>query len=113
MEELITVKKALEKLSEKTNMYHTEAKESIDNLNRKIENTERQNNFPARNTGTHSSPPHTTLRQNDRMKTTKKSVFLSKTKIMYVGDSIGHNVNFANVEQATKTRIRTQKAFGS
>ena len=82
MEELITVKKELEKLSEKTNMYHTEAKESIDNLNHKIENTERQNNFPARNTGTHSSPPHTTLRQNDRMKTTKKSVFLSNPKIM-------------------------------
>ena len=42
MEELITVKKELVKLSEKTSIYHTEAKEAIENLNHNIENTDRQ-----------------------------------------------------------------------
>ena len=121
MEELVNVKKELVKLSDKTNLFCTEAKEAIENLNHKIENTEKaytprqpiQKSFTTKTTSSHTSPSHTIPLETERMKTRKKSAFMSKPKILYVGDSIGHNINFAKVEKETKTRIRTERAFSS
>ena len=42
-----------------------------------------------------------------------KSAFLQKPNILFVGDSIAHNANIANVEKQTKTRIKTRKAYSS
>ena len=50
--------------------------------------------------------PATTNRQ-------KKSVFLSKPRLLYIGDSVAHNVDFAHAERSTNRRIRTVKAFSS
>ena len=43
----------------------------------------------------------------------KRSAFLMKPKILCVGDSVGHNANFAGVEKAVKCRIRTTRAYSS
>ena len=37
----------------------------------------------------------------------KKTRYLSKPKILYIGDTVANNADFANVEKATNTRIRT------
>ena len=42
-----------------------------------------------------------------------KSVFLSKPKVLYIGDSIAHNVDFNTLEKTTNTRIKTAKAYGA
>ena len=41
------------------------------------------------------------------------SRFLSKQKVLYIGDSIANNVEFNSLEKATNTRIRTVKAYSS
>ena len=43
----------------------------------------------------------------------KKTAYLSKPRIRYVGNTAAHNADFANVEKATKTRIKTVKAYSS
>ena len=43
----------------------------------------------------------------------KKSPFMEKPKVLYIGDSIAHNANFARLEKVTKSRIRTVKAYSS
>jgi hypothetical protein len=43
----------------------------------------------------------------------KKSFFLQKPKVLLIGDSVAHTANFAHVEQETKTRIRSIKAYSS
>ena len=43
----------------------------------------------------------------------KRTNFLGKPNILYVGDSIAHNANFANIEQETKSRMKTVKAYSS
>ena len=43
----------------------------------------------------------------------KKTAFLEKQKILYVGDSISLNVNFPKIESRTSTRIRTKKAYSA
>ena len=43
----------------------------------------------------------------------KKTSYLRNPKILFVGDSVAHNANFARVEKETKTRIRTVKAYSS
>ena len=43
----------------------------------------------------------------------KKSAFLEKKKVLYVGDSVAHNVNFPQIENKTSTRIRTRKAYSA
>ena len=43
----------------------------------------------------------------------KTSRFLSKQKVLYIGDSIANNVEFNSLEKATNTRIRTVKAYSS
>ena len=41
----------------------------------------------------------------------RKSVFLSRPKILYVGDSIATNVNFRRLEEEFSSRIKTAKAY--
>ena len=43
----------------------------------------------------------------------KKSKFLQRPKVLYVGDSVSHNVNFADLEKKTNSRIKTTKAYSS
>ena len=43
----------------------------------------------------------------------RKSKYLSKPKVLYIGDSIAHNAEFGNLEFATNSRIRTMKAYSS
>ena len=43
----------------------------------------------------------------------KRSHYLQKKKVLFVGDCVAHNVNFARVEQDTNTRLRTIKAYSS
>ena len=43
----------------------------------------------------------------------KKSRFLQKPKVLYVGDSVAHNAYFANIEIETNSRIKTTKAYSS
>ena len=42
-----------------------------------------------------------------------KSAYSRKPKVLYVGDTIAHNVDFVKVEKQTNTRIRTMKAYSS
>ena len=43
----------------------------------------------------------------------RKTSYLNKPKVLYVGDSIAHNADFAHIEKESKTRIRTVKAYSS
>ena len=43
----------------------------------------------------------------------KKTAYLQKPKILYVGDSIAQNADIALVERVTHSRIRTKKAYSS
>ena len=42
-----------------------------------------------------------------------KTTYLQKPKLLYIGDSIAHNVNFNRLEGKTTSRIRTRKAYSS
>ena len=43
----------------------------------------------------------------------KRSVYLQKPKVLFIGDSVGHNANFASLEKGSKSRIKTVKAYSS
>lgn len=43
----------------------------------------------------------------------KTSFFLNKPKLLYIGDSIAHNIDFFFLERETKTRIKTTRAYSS
>ena len=43
----------------------------------------------------------------------KKTAFLLKPKVLVIGDSVAHNAEFANIERATQSRIRSVKAYSS
>ena len=43
----------------------------------------------------------------------RKTKFLQKPKILYVGDSIAQNADIALIEKETQTRIRSKKAYSS
>ena len=43
----------------------------------------------------------------------KKTSYMNKPKVLYIGDSIAHNADFAHIEKESKTRIRTVKAYSS
>ena len=43
----------------------------------------------------------------------KRTKYLKKPKVLYIGDPIAQNVSMRNVEKATNTRIRTAKAFSA
>ena len=42
-----------------------------------------------------------------------KSAFLSKPKLLYVGDSVGHSVSLRKVEEFQNCRIRSARAYSS
>ena len=42
-----------------------------------------------------------------------KTMHLQKPKVLYIGDSVAHNVNFASLEKKTNSRIKTVKAYSS
>ena len=42
----------------------------------------------------------------------KKTPYLEKPKVLYIGDSAAHNANFAHIEKDTKSRI-TVKSYRS
>ena len=38
-------------------------------------------------------------------------MFLQRPKVLYIGDSLAHNVNLRMMEKETKTRIKSVKAY--
>ena len=73
-------------------------------------------------------PPHPTVNQQDigppehlsrpakkemMKKKKKKTRFLAKPKILFIGDSVAHNTEFLNLENETNTRIHSVKAYSS
>ena len=70
----------------------------------------------ATSTGVHSSPPTPPSSQQPRVhapRMKKKTRFLSKPRILYVGDSIAHNVGIKHIETKSGTRITSKKAYSS
>jgi hypothetical protein len=43
----------------------------------------------------------------------KRSNFLMRNKVLYIGDSVAHNADFNTVERESNIRIRTVKAYSS
>ena len=43
----------------------------------------------------------------------RRTTYLNKPKLLYVGDSIAHNADIAHIEKVTKSRIRTEKSYSS
>ena len=43
----------------------------------------------------------------------KKSAYLQKPKILYLGDSVAHNADFSYLERQSGARIKTSKAYSS
>ena len=43
----------------------------------------------------------------------RKTNFLKKPKVLYLGDSLAHNADIAWIEKETQCRIRTKKAYSS
>ena len=55
------------------------------------------------------APPRSTSGPQSR----KRSKYLKKLKVLYIGDSVAHNANFSKVEKETNVRIRTMKTYSS
>ena len=64
------------------------------------------------NNSSSSSKPSSGQSRTARTKM-KKTAYLQKPKILYIGDSVASNVHFASLEKATKGRIKTVKAYSS
>ena len=43
----------------------------------------------------------------------RKSKYLQKTKVLFIADSVGRNVEFRKLERASNVRITTKKAYSS
>ena len=67
-----------------------------------------QETFPTKVAGSRDQPSYRAQKSYQT-----KSSFLEKPKVLYIGDSNQRNVNFANAETVTKTRIKTEKAYSS
>ena len=61
---------------------------------------------PTRNQNNPSKEPKPTQKK-------RKTKYLQKPKVLYVGDSVAHNANFAIIEKDTNSRIKTVKAYSS
>ena len=46
-------------------------------------------------------------------KSRKRSSFMKKPRILYIGDSVAHNAEFNNIEMVNRCRMRTMKAYSS
>ena len=63
-----------------------------------------------------SQPPTAHERKQDegsKQNTRRKSKYLQRTHVLYVGDSLAHNADFLSIEHNTNKRIRTSKAYSS
>ena len=49
----------------------------------------------------------------DETTTTSKSLFNSRPKLLYVGDSVGHTASMQSLERFAKCKIRTARAYSS
>ena len=58
-----------------------------------------------------TSSPTTSAKQHQRRR--KKTKYLQKSKILYVGDSVAQNANVPFLEKESNTRIRTKKAYSA
>ena len=65
---------------------------------------------PAQTTPTYSS---TQYRSSNMRNSIRKSRFLAKPKILYVGDSVGHTASLRNLEIFQNCRIRSNRAYSS
>jgi hypothetical protein len=54
-----------------------------------------------------NSPPMTSQRRR------RRSTYLAKPKVLYIGDSVAHNAEFNSIEREANIRIRTVKAYSS
>ena len=61
---------------------------------------------PTRNQNNPSKEPKPTQKK-------RKTKYLQKPKVLYVGDSVAHYANFAFIEKDTNSRIKTVKAYSS
>ena len=130
MEELQTLKTAFVKHTEDMkncfDSLEDETKTSLINIDVKIENIKRiKPKETSEPTSTASSTPPPTYptappsqppvapSRPAHFRKKKKSTFLAKAKVLYIGDSVAHNVEFPNLEEATNCRIRTVKAYSS
>ena len=60
-----------------------------------------------------STPPPSPPNFGYRKYLKRKTTFLKKPKVLYIGDSVAHNADFAHIERVTKSRIRTVKSYSS
>ena len=72
--------------------------------------TKRANSPPVSSSGPTSNPPIEPPKSVSRRRKTK---FLNKPQILYVGDSIAQKADIAYLERETQSRIRTKKAHSS
>ena len=128
MEELLIVKKDLKSALEEINLGRIEAKEAIAGLEAKVDayekvatakqsgeipNPQRSRPAPSVSAPPSQIPPPRESRTSERRSNRKSSSFLRKPKMLYIGDSVGHNADFSGVERAVNCRIRTRKAYSS
>ena len=133
MEELLNLRGDLKKAVEVMNTSRSETQEVMAGLNAKIDNLEKvmskkkdeevpQPSITKPPTGPSSSSqslptfeprviyPKASGRAPRKM---RGSAFLRKSKVLFIGDSVGHNTEFGELEWATKCRMRTVKAYSS
>ena len=122
IKELANVKKTIDEgfkqLSEEVNHSNTEYKKSFDDVINKI--TRIENNNPVEKETSKatpvshiSKPKSSPLVKGDISKRKTKTSFLSKPKLLLVGDSVTHSANIAVIEKETNSRIKTCKAYSS
>ena len=90
----------------------------IDAINSKLNDNQKPNAAGKANedetSSKHEKPTELPKEPNPEKKNkVPKSRFLQKPKILYIGESIANNANFAEIEKETQTRIKTVKAYSS
>ena len=124
--------KTLNEINEKAEERDIENKEMIRKLTEKVaqfENNSKNAFIALSNSRSQSSPtvracsepvvpePHAATHPETLPKTSvpkrNKSKYLQKTKVLYIADSVGRNVEFRKLERASNVRITTKKAFSS
>ena len=124
----IAIDSSLSRIKEEASQECTNLVETVENLNEKILNLQATKSnppspkastapLPGAHPGTSSiSPPASApaaQRSTRFKKKKKKTSYMEKPRVLYIGDSVGHNANFASLEISTESRIKTAKAYSS
>ena len=120
MEELKELKKGVKVSFEEVKSNLKDAtKSAFEAINVRVNNLEKaRDNLPKEKAKSTAPPPASsvasdTLSSGRPSMKKKKTVFLKKPKVLYIGDSIAHNTNFKHLENETDSRIRTRKAYSA